>query len=388
MKQPDADLLRDELVNQLVTVGAVRSEVVESAFRKVPRHLFVHGLKLEEVYGDFSLITKQIGSIPMTSSTQPSLMAAMLESLELKEGLKVLEIGTGTGYNAALLCEIVRDPHQVFTIDIDPDNIEDARSNLSAADYLGLTVQLQEGSRGLPAHAPYDRIVATCSVREIPQSWIDQLKDGGVLVAPIWVNGAQITPSLTKQNGVLIGRSTTLGGFMEMRPQAYQELLTADSSDTGGELLISTEHAGLFDEQEVIRLLEGVRKETKLSLEGLSPSNRIEFFVFLALREEASVEVFLENDEDRFGFGDAAAGIVDCKRQSACLISRDWRVLVYGKPYAYEKVLSVATDWDRLGRPGLDRLHVSVYPRGTKLTSASTDAIFHRPSTLLVISVR
>ena len=96
------EFLRNKLADQLIEKGAIKSKEIEEAFRKVPREFFVHGLDIEEIYSDSSIITKTAG-VPLTSSTQPSLMAAMLEMLELKEELKVLEIGTGTGYNAAII---------------------------------------------------------------------------------------------------------------------------------------------------------------------------------------------------------------------------------------------------------------------------------------------
>jgi protein-L-isoaspartate O-methyltransferase len=314
-------------------------------------------------------------------------MAAMLEVLSLREGLTVLEIGTGTGYNAALLCEIVRDPSKVYSIDIDPDNVEDARKNLAAAGYVGLTLECRDGAEGLAAHAPYDRIIATCSISEVPPSWIHQLRDRGVLVAPIWINGAQITPSFEKHGDLLAGQSTVLGGFMKIRPQTYEDLL-AGSTQVESDVLISSEHPDLFPERDVMALLEGPRTLTRLTLEGLSPKMRPAFFIFLALREKTSVEVFLENEEDRLGFGDAAAGLIDCLRGSACLVSRDWSIVSYGHEYARRRVEAVAAEWHRLGRPGLDRVQASLYPRGVEIHPGPGDAVFVKGANRLLVSIR
>jgi protein-L-isoaspartate O-methyltransferase len=314
-------------------------------------------------------------------------MAAMLEVLALREGLRVLEIGTGTGYNAALLCEIVRDPSMVCSIDIDPDNVTDARKNLAAAGYTGVTLECRDGAEGLAAHAPYDRIIATCSISEVPPTWIDQLRDGGILVAPIWINGAQITPSFQKHGRLLAGESTVLGGFMKIRPQTYEDLL-ARSTQVESDVLISSEYPELFPERDVMALLDGPRTLTALTLGGLDPKMRPAFFVYLALQEKRSVEVFLKEEEDRFGFGDAAAGIIDCLRGSACLVSREWNVVSYGHEYARERVEAVAAEWDRLGRPGLDRLQASLYAPGVEINPGPDDVVFVKGANRLLVTIR
>ncbi|UZE93071.1 MAG: methyltransferase domain-containing protein [Candidatus Nealsonbacteria bacterium] len=383
-----AETLRKKLVKELVKNKAIRSQKVKRAFQKVPRHLFLRGIDLKKVYGDFSIITKKIGVCPMSSSTQPSLMASMLENLQLWKGMKVLEIGTGTGYNAAILSEIIQDPKKVFTIDIDPDTVKNARSNLTKTGYRGITIKCLDGTKGLPIHSPYDRIIVTCSVKDFPESWIKQLKEGGIIVAPIGVNGAQITPALLKQGGILISFSTTLGGFMEMRSKTYQELLT-ERTGLSKKLLVCTEHPEFFDEDKIISLLRKGHKERALPSKGITLFKRYDFFVFLSLHEKKSVELSLEEEEKDFGFEDSAIGIVDLKRESACLISKNCRLLTYGNNYAYKIVLSLADKWDDLKKPGVDRLQIFVYPRGVNQPLIKNDIFFEKKSesTRLVIKI-
>jgi protein-L-isoaspartate O-methyltransferase len=142
---------------------------------------------LEAVYSDTALTT-QLGQIdpgntlrPLTisasSSTKPSLMARMLTDLQAVPGHRVLEIGTGTGYNAALLCHQLGDQH-VFSLDIHPGLVHDARTRLAG---LGYHPQLAclDGDHGWVGHAPYDRIIATCGTSTIPYPWVPKPAPAG-----------------------------------------------------------------------------------------------------------------------------------------------------------------------------------------------------------------
>jgi protein-L-isoaspartate O-methyltransferase len=116
----------------------------------------------------------------VVSSTKPDLMIRMLEALQLTDGTRVLEIGTGTGYNAALLCHRLGDAG-VCSVDIDPALIAEARARLAELGYHPVLVAA-DGAEGLADHAPFDRIIATCSVRAIPSAWLHQLSPGGLLL--------------------------------------------------------------------------------------------------------------------------------------------------------------------------------------------------------------
>lgn len=150
---------------------------------------------LAAVYSDQTLITKVVqvphsralrpGSYPMftSSSTMPSLVLTMLEALELTEGCRVLEIGTGSGYHAALLCERLGSEH-VTSVDIDPELVELARERLAANGYHP-TLAAVDGTDGYVKGAPYDRIIATCSVPIIPPAWLTQTAPGGMIMADV-----------------------------------------------------------------------------------------------------------------------------------------------------------------------------------------------------------
>jgi protein-L-isoaspartate O-methyltransferase len=119
----------------------------------------------------------------VSSSTKPDLMIRMLEALDVTDGMRVLEIGTGTGYNAALLSHRLGSA-QVCSVDIDPHLVSQARQRLTRLGYTP-TVATADGADGLPAHAPFDRIIATCALFAVPTAWIDQLRPGGLALVHI-----------------------------------------------------------------------------------------------------------------------------------------------------------------------------------------------------------
>jgi protein-L-isoaspartate O-methyltransferase len=158
-------------------------------------------------------------NFPSSSSSQPSIVADMLHALDPQPGDAVLEIGTGTGWNAALLARRVGPAGRVTTIEIDPRIAEDARRALRAAGY-SLDVVTGDGVVGYPAAAPYDRVMVTASVREIvPRAWLDQLRPGGRLVTPWgtdYGNGALLTLELDR-SGIASGRFSGNLAFMRLR---------------------------------------------------------------------------------------------------------------------------------------------------------------------------
>jgi methyltransferase of ATP-grasp peptide maturase system len=144
---------------------------------------------LDLVYSPTTLITNLADyadrgvQAPVSSSTKPDLMIRMLEALEVTDGMRVLEIGTGTGYNAALLAHRLGS-QQVCSIDIDPQLVSDARERLSRLGYHP-TLVTADGAHGLAEHAPFDRIIATCALSAVPAAWIEQLRPGGLALVHI-----------------------------------------------------------------------------------------------------------------------------------------------------------------------------------------------------------
>jgi methyltransferase of ATP-grasp peptide maturase system len=254
------------LVDQLTRRGDLRSAPWLAAFQEIPRHVFVptvititesgsttvsgsdlaqRQLWLRQVYSDDSLVIQSMNHpslmtregkpllVSTSSSTMPSLMARMLEALDVHEGHRVLEVGTGTGYNAALLSHRLGSGN-VVSIDLDPTLVEAARNHLASLGYQPALV-VGDGAAGVSQHGPYDRIIATAAVPEIPLPWIEQLAPGGQILANLRgeVAGGTLCLLTKDSDDEVIGPVLPLGGhFMWLRPQMDSPLRVPEPSHT------------------------------------------------------------------------------------------------------------------------------------------------------------
>ena len=175
----DYDEKRERLAERLRYELNLSKKVYE-AIKKVPRHLFVPERYKEEAYVDTPL---PIGYGQTISA--PHMVAIMCELLDLKEGDKVLEVGTGCGYHAAVVAEIVGKKGKVISIEYIPELAERARTILKALGYENVEVIVGDGSKGYEKEAPYDKIYVTAAAPDIPKPLVDQLKPGGKMVIPI-----------------------------------------------------------------------------------------------------------------------------------------------------------------------------------------------------------
>lgn len=248
------------LTAKLAAAGVLPDPAWASAFAQVPRHVFVPRVLADDratvidartpgwldlVYSDEALLTQARTSgegidrqeLPSSSSSRPRVMAVMLDRLAARPDQRVLEIGTGTGYNTALLGQRLG-AGNVYSIDLDPYLVEKSRGHLAE---LGHYPQLAsgDGARGWPEHAPFDRILATCAITHIPPAWIDQLAEGGRIVAPL--DAGEAGPLLVLDKTApheVNGRIDPYPvHFMPMREHAYNPLGPGQSTGftaTGG----------------------------------------------------------------------------------------------------------------------------------------------------------
>ena len=187
---------------------------VAAVLGRVPRHVFVPGADLSEAYADQAIVTRYRDGWPVSSASQPAMVAAMLEQLHLPEGGSVLEIGAGTGYNAALLSALVGASGRVVTIDIDPEVADEARNHLAVAGAANVEVICGDGAQGWPGAAPYDGIIVTAGASDLAPAWASQLAPGGRLVVPLSIRGVQQCVALTPADGHL--RSVAVCGCQFM----------------------------------------------------------------------------------------------------------------------------------------------------------------------------
>jgi protein-L-isoaspartate(D-aspartate) O-methyltransferase len=169
---------RREMVNYLEGQGVIVSDRVKKAFLDVPRDAFVGGVTRSSSYRDTPL---PIGAGQTISA--PHMVAIMAEELELDSGLKVLEIGGGSGYHAAIVAHIIGNDGQVISIERIPDLVEKARLSLASVGIKNVLLIKADGSEGYRTEAPYDRIYYTCAAPYVPEVVMDQLKMGGILLS-------------------------------------------------------------------------------------------------------------------------------------------------------------------------------------------------------------
>lgn len=212
------DPARSDLVRELRARGALVSPEIEEAFLRIPREGFVgpDGGDPEGVYQDRAIVTERQDGRPVSSSSQPSLMARMLESLDLERGMRVLEIGGGTGYNAALVAHLVGPDGLVVTVEYRPGPAARSRRAISGLGIDNVHVVDGDGFEGAPGWAPFDRLVVTAGCPDLSPHWVEQLDRGGVMLVPLEHAGHHALARLGPRDGAVAGRVVGWTGFMSM----------------------------------------------------------------------------------------------------------------------------------------------------------------------------
>ena len=418
----DASLaeLRERLVTEVLATSGIRDERIAAALRAVPRHLFLPHLPPEEAYLDDAIVTKRDAEgQPISSSSQPAIMAIMLDQLDLAPGQRVLEIGAGTGYNAALIRHIVGPSGAVVSVDIEADLVDRAREHLASAGCPDVAVVAADGAEGFPPGAPYDRVIATVGVSDLAPAWLHQAGPDARIVVPLDVRGSQLAvafgramPSPAGSAGHWVSRSVMPCGFMRMRGSlAGPERVVVLQP---GLSLMLPDGLTLADGQEVdgaalaacldgppAEFATGVRASSLRVLWGLG--------LWLATGDRRSCGVAEERpseDGPRLARAPlrgrgmvATAGIVDSggiavlstDRPAADSRSSQLTLEVAGfGPHGAElgaALVAHVQAWDREGQPGAARLHVDAYPRSSPDEPApSGDALLiERPATRFIV---
>ncbi len=171
---------REQLVNRLVKDSYIKSDIVKKAFLTIPRENFVPEYLKLQAYVDRPL---EIGKGQTISA--PHMIAIMCEALDIQKGQKILEIGAGSGYHAAIVSQLLGEKGHIYTIERFEDLAKTAEQNLKNTDITNVTVVVGDGSEGLKKYEPYDRIYVTCAAPSIPNPLVDQLKDHGKLLIPV-----------------------------------------------------------------------------------------------------------------------------------------------------------------------------------------------------------
>lgn len=201
---------RNRMVDRLQTTGRINREETAAAMRAVPRHVFVPTGQRDSAYAD-----RPLGIGEGQTISAPHMVAMMTDLLELSGGDRVLEIGTGCGYHAAVTAEIVG-AENVFSVEYHDSLAESARQHLADCGYAGVSIRVGDGHEGWPAHAPYDRAYLTCAPASLPSTVVDQVPDG-IVVAPVGEHRQELV-RVRRRAGETVDRSTHGGvRFVTMR---------------------------------------------------------------------------------------------------------------------------------------------------------------------------
>lgn len=365
------------LASRLMDAGALTSDWLP-AFRAVPREAFVPNviwpgvtrstgaveavdrrtdpeMWLRAVYSDVSLTTQWDdgahtgsgrGRNPTCSNSQPSMVFSMLAALDVQPGAAVLELGTGTGWNAALLCERVGSPG-VVTIEFDPENAASAHARIRAAGYDPVTV-VGDGSLGWKPGAPYDRVLITASLAEIPAQIIRQTRPGGIIVSPYATEygGEGIVRLTVQEDGSASGPFVGPSAFMRLRQQRTHRRHVRDY--LGGRPWPA----------------DGRRTVTALSPEGVADwlpmfavgLQTVGMFPHAERYPDGSYTLWLrDTDVTSWASADFVPG------------ADEFEVYQRGPRDLWGELAAAYTWWDGQGRPGFDRFGLTVTPAGARI---------------------
>lgn len=198
---------RSMIQDQIVSRG-VKDRRVLAAMDKVCRHCFVPEDLVTRAYEDYPMPIGRGQTI-----SQPYIVALMSELLELKGSERVLEIGTGSGYQTAVLAELAA---EVYTVELFPDLAADAAGKLKQLGCANIKFRTGSGTAGWPEHAPYDAIIVTCAARSVPPALLEQLKEGGRLVLPVGEEGGQDLKQLIKTSSGITEKSVCAVRFVPL----------------------------------------------------------------------------------------------------------------------------------------------------------------------------
>ncbi|MCD6277375.1 protein-L-isoaspartate O-methyltransferase [candidate division WOR-3 bacterium] len=361
-------------------IGRKISPEIIDAFLKVPRHLFTprvyeegengevieHILDynnpdpeiLKKIYSDMPLAIIVKGKEVISTSSQPFVMAFMLEDAKIKKGMKVLEIGTGSGYNAAIIAQIVGEPQKVITIEIKQEVAELARENLKRAGFEKVKVITGDGGAGYPEEAPYDSILATCSCPEIP--WMDQLAPKGTIAFPLITRGIETLVSLQEENGILKGSLTLFVRFLRFEgvysaPEHFaREIRALQRLVEKGE-----KRKEIMQELEEI-LLQGDENEKEKREKAIKRAG-FEFFLAITEPEALVYESGIKGHERGYALWHKDK---DLSKSGIVVLFPD-EIVLWGNKEIEKKISRRFEEWKNLGEPGLRDYEIAFYPNET-----------------------
>jgi protein-L-isoaspartate(D-aspartate) O-methyltransferase len=283
----DAERLRNALVDQLRADGHARTAAVEKALRTVPRHVFVPDVSLEDAYANAPVHIKYDNDgTSISCASQPGVVALMLDQLDVQPGERLLELGAGTGYNAALLAHLVGESGHVTTLDVDDDLVEGARAHLAAAGVTNVEAVTRDGALGYAEGAPYDRIIATVGAHGVPHSWMQQLAPGGRLLVPQRLKGT-VSRSIAyeQRDGRWVSIGSEMNTFMPLRRGIADDDRRIIPLSADGTIRLQAPAGQHIDADALAGVLDQTRNEewTGMTVRAMESPEWMELFVTCSL---------------------------------------------------------------------------------------------------------
>jgi protein-L-isoaspartate(D-aspartate) O-methyltransferase len=388
--------LRRALVERLVVRRTARSSSVVHALRDVPRHAFLPEISMELAYADRSIALIVEDGVTVSSVSQPSMIAEMLEQLNVQPGNRVLEIGTGSGYNAALLAYLAGGQGSVVTVDLDAGLVERARKALRATGFERVRAVDGDGAAGAAEWAPYDRIILTVAADDIVAAWKTQLAPGGRLVLPLTLRALQESIAFEGRDPL---RSVSIVGasFVALRGT---NAVASHEIDVGSNPVIrlrSGETARIDREAVAARLGQAPRFT---AFEGIDVDDLWSGLdVWLDANVESAAVAMANGEGDGVYIDDwlsvareerFATTVALCRDDAIALFLRDRRGRIHLACYGpaeelVETARHAVTRWMARGRPSTRALSITAH---TQNPPASADALIEKASVTLALNWR
>ena len=363
----------------------LNTDWLKQALLNVPRHLFIEqyyddeapdgiaqvespiptAKQLEAIYSDRGLMIRED---PHSAASQPTLIFGMLDDLKLTHGCKVLEIGTGSGWNAGLIAFRVGAESLVYSIDLQADLVEKARKHLSSAGFTEVNLRAGDGGLGWDGET-FDRIIVTVGSPDIPPAWIESLAEGGILVMPLKTRGAgDPILRLHKQGNTLTGTITRWAGFMDLQ----------------GNFKSSTEDALELSSDPVLEAL--LQEEPTFT--PLRAYVGSDCALYLRLNEEP-METLWEYKEQR----GMHSVLLDRELPALCVPRSVYepkpenRVDAYGNPQGVDRFITKIEEWVNLGSPKITDYHIELIDPDVSADEVPHSYVDKRPNATLRFSL-
>jgi protein-L-isoaspartate(D-aspartate) O-methyltransferase len=379
----NAPLTPQTLVDILRANGYLNDARVDNAFSRVPRERFLPNTPLEVVYSDASVpVLHNNEGHTTVSSTLPSMIASLLTSAQLQEGLNVLHINTGTGFTAALISQIIGTSGHITSLEMNRELAIKAENTLLRAGFSSVTVVNRDAIEGYAPRAAYDRIISSAGIWDVPLTWKRQLKPDGTITTPIWLDGLQVLATLRQQpDGSLYAENIKPSIFVYLqgkegvpafRRRVGSSALTLISDDIE-RLDLTALHWLLSQDHDL---------DNHFSHSLRSKEYWYGFLPYIAINEGLEdIFALYSIDPDRTAYGGMSGeGFAYFTPASACFVPYFGigNAHTFAGSDAFLEVEALINQWEGDKRPGLDQLRIRFIPREAGISADVAGKVYPR----------